>query len=521
MSKTQKQECLCCAETITAKTRAVYHCSNHQCNEDGEVYCVKCAQTHFLTSQTCMKCGAEQPISHILGQAPKKYCKELFGSMLEEFVSSQKSAKSISDTMPRVKWDIHVEKQRGKIKEIDSEVKKLKDEIFRLKQQRAEYVHSINYDGRFIPDNEIVEDRVEKYIKCPLEGCRGYLDNKKVCGVCSKKICTKCMKIKEEDHECDPNEVASIKALSSFKKCPGCGLVTEKHSGCTQMFCAPDRGGCGKFWDYNNPGRGTFDPRFKHNPEYFRMLSKQNAEGGQAAPVQVDPCREFVTYYEVSTFSRQFKIMIDYLVKDIREKKVTNITEEDAANFNFARELVVSMFRIKNHLEDVTQREYPADMTEKLDRLRIKLIRNQIKDKDYEDKLKLILRTQCKNREIRDVIDTTKRLIDDHIRNAIDYTSLQPIEIKSKVLDWICSAEKLRINQNKAFKLYGDMFGKTTNPCITRYYAQEYSYNSLKSDLSKRKTTVVDMCFHFDPSETRYYMDQRFKCLYPAPYNGK
>ena len=107
-----------------------------------------------------MKCGTEQPISHILGQAPKKYCKELFGSMLEEFVSSQKSAKSISDTMPRVKWDIHVEKQRVKIKEIDSEVKKLKDEIFRLKQQRAEYSHSINYDGRFIPGNEIVEDRV-------------------------------------------------------------------------------------------------------------------------------------------------------------------------------------------------------------------------------------------------------------------------------------------------------------------------------------------------------------------------
>jgi len=65
------------------------------------------------------------------------------------------------------------------------------------------------------------------------EGCNGFINHEWECGVCFTKVCSKCHNIKLKDHECNPDEVESIKALKDVSKpCPGCNQMIEKTMGC-------------------------------------------------------------------------------------------------------------------------------------------------------------------------------------------------------------------------------------------------------------------------------------------------
>ncbi len=47
-------------------------------------------------------------------------------------------------------------------------------------------------------------------------GCNGFINHEWECGVCFTKVCSKCYSFKNKEHECDPNEVESIKTLKEI-----------------------------------------------------------------------------------------------------------------------------------------------------------------------------------------------------------------------------------------------------------------------------------------------------------------
>jgi hypothetical protein len=70
------------------------------------------------------------------------------------------------------------------------------------------------------------------------EGCNGFINHEWECGVCFTKVCSKCHNLREKEHECNPDEVESIKALKDISKpCPGCNQMIERTMGCSQMWC--------------------------------------------------------------------------------------------------------------------------------------------------------------------------------------------------------------------------------------------------------------------------------------------
>lgn len=69
--------------------------------------------------------------------------------------------------------------------------------------------------------------------KCINNNCNGYINNEWKCGVCFINICSKCMSIKEKNHECNPDEIESIRLLKDISKpCPGCNQMIERTMGC-------------------------------------------------------------------------------------------------------------------------------------------------------------------------------------------------------------------------------------------------------------------------------------------------
>lgn len=109
--------------------------------------------------------------------------------------------------------------------------------------------------------------------RCGEGGCDGFITSKYTCTKCHRRFCERCMHVAEKDHECDPNEIESVRLMRmSSKPCPQCCSPVYKAEGCAQMFCT----WCHARYDYAT-GRFITSDQF-HNPHEieWRKLHERN-----------------------------------------------------------------------------------------------------------------------------------------------------------------------------------------------------------------------------------------------------
>jgi hypothetical protein len=117
---------------------------------------------------------------------------------------------------------------------------------------------------------------------CPAPNCRGMLSTQWKCGICSTKVCNKCLAIKrlgkeeekkEDVHECKEEDLETAKLIQSeTKNCPKCGVCIFKIQGCDQMWCT----NCNTPFDWKS---GQIINGNIHNPHYFEWLQRE--QGGE------------------------------------------------------------------------------------------------------------------------------------------------------------------------------------------------------------------------------------------------
>ncbi len=124
-------------------------------------------------------------------------------------------------------------------------------------------------------------------MRCPAEGCRGFLSQTYVCGICEKKTCSECLELLADnsEHQCKPETVESAKAIKKeTRPCPKCGARIFKIDGCDQMYCTME--GCGTAFSWTS---GQIVTGRIHNPHYYEWLRRNN--GGTAPRDDTDiPC---------------------------------------------------------------------------------------------------------------------------------------------------------------------------------------------------------------------------------------
>ena len=107
--------------------------------------------------------------------------------------------------------------------------------------------------------------KVKLVRKCPSTGCKGFLNNKWHCDLCTKNICKDCNEEKVPDHKCDPETVETVKLIrSDTKGCPTCGTLIYRAAGCPQMWCVE----CHTTFDWNT---GEIETGVIHNPHYYEF----------------------------------------------------------------------------------------------------------------------------------------------------------------------------------------------------------------------------------------------------------
>ena len=84
-----------------------------------------------------------------------------------------------------------------------------------------------------------IDSEPRRFVRqCPVEECKGFLNENWYCGLCECKFCKDCNEPLSPDHKCNPETVETMKLLNKdSKSCPKCGTVIHKTSGCAQMWC--------------------------------------------------------------------------------------------------------------------------------------------------------------------------------------------------------------------------------------------------------------------------------------------
>lgn len=91
------------------------------------------------------------------------------------------------------------------------------------------------------PSLETMMQRRSAFFSCPVEGCRGFIENDAdACGLCKQRVCRGCREVVHaiEAHVCNPSILQSIIMLTNeTRPCPKCTAPIYKTQGCNHMHC--------------------------------------------------------------------------------------------------------------------------------------------------------------------------------------------------------------------------------------------------------------------------------------------
>ena len=143
---------------------------------------------------------------------------------------------------------------------IDEEKRLLNVKILKIQKEISELNKEIQNLNISNNNNRV---KFQYKYSCPIDTCKGYLNNDFICDLCDSTICKKCyIKLENnmKEHICDSELVETFNTIKKeAKPCPTCGEFISKISGCDQMFCIK----CGTAFSWKS---GLIEKGVIHNP---------------------------------------------------------------------------------------------------------------------------------------------------------------------------------------------------------------------------------------------------------------
>ena len=264
--------------------------------------CRSCSQRYILESfqdPHCMGCKTAWN-REFVDSFCTKYFRTTELKRHRENVLFERECALMPDTQPEVERIIQmrrirrvIREQKQKLLELHHRYQTLQlgepipDEIrilYREMEITYRHLEQIRNNGTII-DNE-----PRRFVRqCPIEECKGFLNEEWYCGLCERHYCKSCNELLDENHVCDKDVVETMKLLNKdSKSCPKCGTVIHKTSGCAQMWCI----NCHTAFNWRT---GQIENGRIHNPHFieFRRKTMMSREHGDI------PCGGAPTFREL------------------------------------------------------------------------------------------------------------------------------------------------------------------------------------------------------------------------------
>ena len=255
MASVHDSSCTVCTEEFNA-TRTKIHCVG--CDY---YTCTECVERYLETSNNaaqCMNCHKPWTFEYLSERFGKASMKRILDNQKDRMFQEQRAM--FPHTQAFVTNDIEMEENDREIKELHDALQARRSRRSMLIVQRRQLVRT----SGTVPETET---RVTYIRPCGKDECNGFVrDDNKKCGLCATEYCNQCMNEKGDDHECDQNDVLSIRMLrKDSKACPNCSVMIHRISGCPDMFCVD----CHTAFNWNTL---RINNNGNSNPHYYEWM---------------------------------------------------------------------------------------------------------------------------------------------------------------------------------------------------------------------------------------------------------
>jgi hypothetical protein len=422
----ESTECEICMEDFDHINRAVV------CPKCEHVACINCWQIQFIKFQGAtsycsnQKCGYEFSVEFLYKNFPKSFIVgDLRQHHMDEFFNNEKENK-IKEVIP----DIHKLKIRSSIDEskafllqkrrlLEKDIYMINNEIEKLEREKYHNFplerHNIYPDDLvdqyiignrkplrlWLSETAVVNGKVKNtdeeiketkfHYKCPSKDCKGFLDGKFRCGLCSYYFCSECFELigkpsenvklyeLKEIHKCNPDNKASFDVIKeSTQPCPKCRTRIHKSSGCRQMWCTV----CHTTFDYYT---GKIESGSIHNPHYHEFMNKNKNNN---EPRDIELCHgEVVEWTSIQGRFNRNAVTEEDMSRLLIIKRYHQLMTE-------MRQYVIVQYQVN----DVATERYNKD-------LRIKFVLEEIDESTYKQRIFAKYRIDDKNRRLWEILD--------------------------------------------------------------------------------------------------------------------
>lgn len=441
-------DCTICCETFNASSRKQVTC-NH-CNLQ---VCTSCVSTYLLdliNDPDCMACHKPWSLDFLLNNTSSSFVNKKLKKHREDVLFEREKA-----LLPATLPDVEMEKQRRQTKKLISDMQERKDALKRELRELENTIYDLEH--QVMTNTYVRHDKGVTNHKCPVDDCRGFLNNKWKCGVCENVICHSCNEIKKEGHECNPDAVETMKLIKKDSKpCPSCGIMISKVVGCDQMWCTECHTTFS--WRTGEKVRGTV-----HNPHYYEWM---NQNGNLQRNVGDNPCGGLPGMYVFGNIRKVlprewfvYRFNPDTLKDD--ERIIYN-------NYQF----VSKYHRLLSHVEHDEIHRYPNRENNQINTdLRVKFLLNEMSEEDFKKTLQKNEKKKNKQKDILDILTmflhTGSGIMRD-IESSVNENHRQVIECISthaKIL------KELKKFTNDAFTKVNKKYS-----CVVPHIDQELNY---------------------------------------------
>ncbi len=267
--------CDICCDKYNNSSRARVTCAS--CNKS---VCRDCGKKYILDidEPSCMHCKHPWNREFIQANFPKCFREGDLKKKREDVLLGIEEA-----MLPATQHLAALERERRELvddqKKIAAELREAMRRVADLKNQYSTAGNRVWVLQRRIDTgdqgntDELTKGERREFIKhCPANGCNGFLTTQYKCGLCSVRVCNKCLEPKEPDqeHTCNPDHVATVEFLmKDTRACPKCAIPIHKIDGCNQMWCVQ----CHTAFDWRT---GKIESGHVHNPHWYEYQRRMN-----------------------------------------------------------------------------------------------------------------------------------------------------------------------------------------------------------------------------------------------------
>jgi hypothetical protein len=425
-------DCDICCETINGNNKRV------ACGFCDASSCTKCAERYLLETHDdphCMHCRKAWDRDILTSLFTKTFVMSRLRDHRKAILIDREKS-----LLPQTQPDVDIElanRERERVKrELTAEKRRL--------QERLRELNIAIGDAEGAMEVQKIEGVTGTVTtrKCPVDACRGFLNNRWVCGICEGKTCKDCHEpITGEDHVCDPNDVETMRLLKrDSKPCPSCGTFITKIDGCDQMWCTQPTCHTAFSWRTGKKVNGVI-----HNPHFIQFAAANNT--AERNPQDV-PCGGLPDTYG---FFNRFQTF-----QSTHARKTSPLVHR--AMIDEMCRTLPHMVRGIRHLIHVEERRYNApDVRDRNTDLRVKYLLKEIDEKTFASTATRREAEYQKKKAFHDIIVMTMHTGSDIARGIYDLfrTAKDPQEVEAQVE----ILRNLRHYANAQFARVGNVYG--------------------------------------------------------------